>query len=214
MDTSTGAFSRERGADPNSYTGLTVFYPIVFTPPSQFDTLPVFEFYAAIRADGGLKLGRKTIVVVQAYDGRVWFAHSDEYTIFERTLEGDTGRSFSIPSRPARLPTTEMDSVIRAAAAQGRTLTRDDRVTHRRLVTRVLTDNAGHVYAFPQEDGLPEGMAVDVFRDTGEYLGRMQFSEKILILGPPPYITTEHIYAVVPDEFDVPFVVRWRIVRP
>lgn len=210
---------RERVGDylVTTYTGLTSFYPIEFTPPDRLDTLPPLEFYAETTGEGTLKIGRKSLMLAQADDGYVWFAHSDEYRVFKRTIDGDTLLVFGIPGKPMPVPISEMDSIIRASAASpgpSRRRDREDFVAHRRLVTRVLTDNAGHIYVLPQEEGLEQGLTVDVFEESGVYLGRMEFGEKVRTLGPPPYVTRDHVYAVVNDEFDVPFVVRWRIVRP
>ena len=55
---------------------------------------------------------------------------------------------------------------------------------------------------------------LDVFTEDGEYLGRMELPIKVDTLSPPPRITADHIDAVFYDEFDVPFIVRWRIVKP
>lgn len=121
-----------------------------------------------------------------------------------------------MPSRPDEVPTSEIDSIIRLAEEQGapRRYERDDFVKERRLVTRVLVDDVGYVYALPQEPGIPEGTAIDVFEESGVYLGRIFLDEPVLTRSPPPYVTADHVYGVVTDEYDVPFVVRWRIVRP
>ena len=207
---------RERGPNPNQSTGLTTFYPIQFSPPDIYDTLPSLEFVAGTTSEGRLLIGRKGLMLAQAKDGSVWFAHTDEYTLYRRSIEGDTTLAFSIPSRPAAEPVTEMDSLISRYRGSGSSLeyTRENFAPFRRLVTRVLTDDAGYIYVLPEEEGVPEGTVVDVFDDSGVYLGRMEFGATVLTLGPPPYVTRDHIYAVVNDEFEVPFVVRWRIVRP
>jgi hypothetical protein len=146
----------------------------------------------------------------------VWFAHTDEYTLYRRTLEGDTLLATSIPSRPASVPVAEIDSLLRLMSQiPGRgEVGRADFVPVRRLVTRVLTDGAGRVYVLPEEEGVPEGSVVDVFEGAGVYLGRMSFGARVLTIFPATHVTPTHVYAVVPDELDVPFVVRWRIVRP
>lgn len=208
---------RERGLNPNETTGLTTMYPIKFTPPSQLDTMPPLVFQAWMRSETQMVRGRnKGIALAQADDGHIWFAETDEYTLFERTMEGDTLLAFSIPSRPLEVSDAEKDSIIQLYVERGipDRPTRDEFAPYHRLVTRVIVDNAGHIYVFPREPGVPEGSAVDVFADDGVYLGRMEFGEIVLTLGPPPFMTTSHIYAVVNDEYDVPFVVRWRIVKP
>jgi hypothetical protein len=93
-------------------------------------------------------------------------------------------------------------------------MTRDNFMPFRKVVTKVLSDGAGQVYVFPQEEGIPEGTVVDVFEDTGRYLGRMRFPAPILVERPAPHIVDDRIYLVEPNEMGVPFVVRYRIVRP
>jgi hypothetical protein len=209
--------ARQRGANPDETTGLTTFYPIHFTPPDTYDTFPPLQFNAWMGDPGRRLVGEnKGIMLAQTEDGHIWFAHTDEYTLFKRTLEGDTLLSASIPSRPDMIPPEEIDSVIRSRVERGFPVVYepDDFVTERRLVTRVLVDDLGYVYVLPQEPGVPEGTAIDVIEESGVYLGRMALDETVLTRGPPPYITRDHVYGVVNDEFDVPFVVRWRILRP
>jgi len=208
--------SVERGG-LNETTGLITMYPIHFTPPGTYDTLPPLQFNAWMAEPGRPLEGKnKSIMLAQTDDGHVWFAHTDEYTLFKRTLEGDTVLVTSIPSRPATVPSAEIDSIIRLATVRSptRRYKPEDVVQVRRLVNSVLTDNDGYVYVLPEEDGVPEGTVIDVFEDTGVYLGRMDFGATVLTSGPPPYVIRDHVYAVVNDELDVPFVVRWRIIRP
>lgn len=206
------------GSNPNELTAYTAFYPIHFTPPDGYDTLPPLEFETWMNESTGRRLAgeNKGLMLAQTAAGRIWFAHTDEYMLFERTLEGDTLRTASLPSRPDEVPTSEIDSIIRLAEERGspRRYERDDFVKERRLVTRVLVDDMGYVYVLPQEPAVPEGTAIDVFGEDGVYLGRMSLDEPVLTRSPPPHVTADHVYGVVNDEYDVPFVVRWRIVRP
>jgi hypothetical protein len=108
---------------------------------------------------------------------------------------------------------SEIDSLIaqsRAPDGPGRRLTPEDFVPFRPVVTKVLPDRAGHVYVFPH----PAGSAVDVFEDSGRYLGQMLFPAPILVERPAPHIEREQLYAVETDRLGVPFVIRYRIVRP
>jgi hypothetical protein len=198
---------------PN-YSGRTMFYPVVFTPPARFDTLPLLEFHAEVTEAGALKVGRKSMEA-QLLGDDVWFVHTDDYTVYRRTLDGDTTLLFTLPATPMRIPDDEIEAqVAQSAGRPGPPLTRDDFVPFRPVVTKVIPDGAGHVYVFPQEEGLPQGAAVDVFEESGRYLGRMRLPAPILVDRPAPFIVRDHLYAVEPDPFDVPFVVRYRIVRP
>lgn len=60
-------------------------------------------------------------------------------------------------------------------------------------------------------------MVVDVFREEGFYLGRMDLP--VTIPGPTEtrpviHATDTHLYLVTRGEFDVEFLSRLRIVRP
>lgn len=158
----------------------------------------------------------KGIVLAQTASGDIWFAHTDRYVLHQRTLEGDTIRTASMPAEARLISDSEIDSIIQYYVEQGFPMRPepDEFVRERRLVTRLLTDNDGHLYVMPEVEGVPEGTALDVFRDDGVYLGRLELGETVLTRGPPPFVTADHVYGVVTDEYDVPYVVRWRIERP
>ena len=194
-----------------SYSGLTTFHPIEFSPPNSLDTLPPLRFYTDVTDDGQMMAPRAGLMVAQAHDGQLWTAITNHYRIVRRTLDGDSLLAFSIPSRPTRVPDQYVDSMMRLSQEQGFPMERDRFGEYERLVTRVLTDNQGLLFVFPHEEGVPEGSVVDVFRETGVYQGRIELPEPVLTRGPPPYFTDTHMYAVVQDELDIPFVVRFRI---
>jgi hypothetical protein len=195
-------------------SGRTMFYPVLFTPPAQFDTLPMLDFFAEVTEAGQLKRDAKSMEAILD-GGHIWFVHTDDYKVYRRTLEGDTLLIFSLPFHAMRVPETEIDSVIASSIGRpGPPMTRDDFMPFRRVVSKVLPDGAGRVYVFPQEEGIPEGTVVDVFEASGRYLGRMSFPAPVLVERPAPYILDGRIYAVEQDELGVPFVIRYRIVRP
>lgn len=208
---------RERGENPNETTGLTTMYPSRFTPPDSYDTLPPLRFQAWMRGPGQMSRGtNKGIMLAQTKSGHIWFAHTDSYVLYQRTLEGDTILTSSLPAEARQITDAEIDSIIRYYVEQGFPVRPepDEFVRERRLVTRVLADNEGHIYVLPEEEDVAEGSVIDVFRDDGIYLGRMELDQAVLTRGPPPFVTGEHVYGVVTDEYDVPFVVRWRILKP
>lgn len=193
--------------------------PVVALDPStsEFDTLPDIDFPVDITEDGRRKRFERSFVGIQDAEGHLWFAFTDPYVVHRRTLEGDTLLSFSRPGQPVPVSASLMDSLIAERARSpfpGPGLERSDFATHHWLVTNVLTDGTGHVFVFPNEVGAPQGSAVDVFTEDGIYLGRMTFPETVLTEGPPPHITDRHIYAVVENELEIPFVVRYRIQKP
>lgn len=58
-----------------------------------------------------------------------------------------------------------------------------------------------------------EPLVFDVFDRDGRYLGEVEAPDGFS-LTPRPVFGAEHVWAVVLDELDVPFVVRYRIVLP
>jgi len=154
--------------------------------------------------------------VYQDRAGAVWFAHQRQYVIRRRTLEGDTTLVFSVPASPASVTDEERDEAMRAQADFPRDLkvAREDIPEFKPIVRRIFGDNAGHVYVIPELDGAPAGSVVDAFTTDGLYLGRMAAPDRIRLPLPAPHATRDHLYVIVTDEFDVPYVSRLRIVRP
>ena len=202
-ETATGGIER-------TLSGRTMMYPIVFTPPDQIDTLHVLDFYAEVTEAGQLRRNGTSMEAVLD-GGHYWYVRTNEYAVYKRSLSGDTILVFTLPRQPEPVPTSEIDSLIAAQSSPNRPRpTHEDYVPFRWVVTKVIPDRAGHVFVFPY----PAGTAVDVFEDSGRYLGQISVPAPILVDRPAPWIDGDHLYAVEPDAFNVPFVVRYRIEKP
>lgn len=72
-----------------------------------------------------------------------------------------------------------------------------------------------HLFLFVDLVGEPAGTVVDVFRDSGLFLGRMHLPWPLPLSSRHPiaHATAEHLYVVSYDELDVPHVSRLRIVK-
>lgn len=124
--------------------------------------------------------------------GSVWFAVSDHYQVWRRTLEGDTLLTFSFPAEEL------MD------VSPGDPF---------RLVNRVLTDETGSVYVLPRTKDVPEfGTAVDAFDSTGVFLARILLP--VTVQEDPLLVRRGALYAVTRDSLDVPYVVKLRLHLP
>ncbi len=154
------------------------------------------------------------VVVAVDPDGSVWFSHPMEYTLFHRTLQGDTLLVVSLEdAAPVPLGTTERDSIARVlrerASRQGYSgdIPRAaDLPTHRRAIERIMVSDDGFVFVLPRLDGYSVGTALDVFeRSTGEYLGRVDLP---IVLRGNYRFSSGHLYAEVADELGVPRLVR------
>jgi hypothetical protein len=121
--------------------------------------------------------------------GSVWFAFRDRYQVWRRTLEGDTLLTFSFPAEAL------MDVSLGEPFL---------------VVDRILTDEAGYVYVFPQAQDVEEaGTAVDAFDSTGVFLARIRLPVKVQ--RQPLLVRGGALYGVTRDSLDVPYVVRLRL---
>lgn len=150
--------------------------------------------------------------------GGIWFAHMQEYRIYRRTLEGDTSLVFSLPATAARLGEAERAYVRAQYARMPSLLTEylDALPETKPIVRRILPDNAGHIFVLADVAAEPAGSIVDVFRDSGEYRGRLILPT---LVAPSPrqppvaHATPEHLFIVTKDDLDVSYVSRLKIVR-
>lgn len=85
------------------------------------------------------------------------------------------------------------------------------------IIHEILPDDAGHLFVFADVTGIPSGTFVDVFQDDGRYLGRLDLPTPVSFFPfPQPLVahaTAEHLYVVVLDDDDVPYVSRLRIMK-
>ncbi|GIW50956.1 MAG: hypothetical protein KatS3mg081_0311 [Gemmatimonadales bacterium] len=135
--------------------------------------------------------------------GRVWIGWSDEYRLYELSLEGDT----------LRVIEREYQAVEVAARGDERTAAAGRSVQgffQGAIVHRVLEDRDGYVWV---QTGDPGRLTLDVFDPVGRYLGRLSADPRI----PPPspiLVRGGKLYAVATDELDAQYVVRVRVLRP
>jgi hypothetical protein len=158
------------------------------------DTLPPLRHSLPGTLFGGRRMPVRPPALEFAIDaqGSVWFAVNDRYQIWRRTLEGDTLLTFSFPAE------TLMDVSLGEPFP---------------VVDRILTDEAGKVYVFPQAKDVTEaGTAVDVFDSTGVFLARALLPVKVD--RHQPLVRRGALYGVTRDSLDVPYVVRLRLHLP
>jgi hypothetical protein len=116
-------------------------------------------------------------------NGGVWFSHETEYKFFHRGLGGDTLLVVTLEGDDADpLSEQEVDSLVRGIRVAAESHSSfplslpgpNDLPSYRPVVTRIITDDAGHVLVFPRLQRIQEGRIMDVFgAKTGEYLGRV-----------------------------------------
>jgi sugar lactone lactonase YvrE len=124
--------------------------------------------------------------------GSVWFAVRDRYQVWRRSLEGDTLLTFSFPAEAV------MD------VSRGEPFL---------VVDRILTDEAGYVYVFPQAKGVPAaGTAVDAFDSTGVFMARILLPVKLQ--REPLLVRSGALYGVTRDSLAVSYVVKLGLHLP
>lgn len=198
-----------------------VLQPVRFSPGfERTDSLPPLEFTQELMSNGAPRMlytGWLTGAVDR--DGDIWFAHTTHYRVFRRTLAGDTTLEFSLPARAGPVGERERETVrelLQGGPPDRIALYLESLPDTRPVVDQIIPDNAGHVYALVDVDGVPPASAVDVFGDNGEYLGRMTLPTPVPLFPPTlivAHATPEFLYVANKDDLDVPYVSRLRIVR-
>lgn len=207
---------------PGAVAGGTVLYqPILLTSGlGMGNPMPPLQHSQLMLADGRAPqpFFSPRLALTSDRSGHIWFANTHDYAIYGRSLEGDTTLVFTRPATPRPVGDEERE-LVRERMAQRPELARlylESLPTHRPVIVSIFTDDAGHIFVVPDTEDAPGGSAVDVFRDSGEYLGRLSLPPGTLVDPPSRFVARvsgEHLYVVVVDETDVPFVSRSRIVR-
>lgn len=204
------------GIEQGGIADRAIYHPYRISLDFQrLDTLPTFEFRRELSGRRQVPFAG-VLSVYQDRDGAVWFAHQRQYVIGRRTLDGDTTLVFSLPAIPARVTDEERVETVQAQVDLPPDLkvAREDIPVFKPIIRRIFGDNEGHIYVIPEMEGVPAGSAIDAFTTDGLYLGRMETPDLIRLPLPAPHATEDHLYVIVTDEFDVPYVSRLRIVRP
>ncbi len=151
--------------------------------------------------------------------GNIWFARSREYRIYRRNLAGDTTLSFTLPAQAVSL--TDADRAYVRRRLSGRPGLLDDYLSAlpkaKPILHAILVDGVGHLFVIVNVEGEDEGSILDVFRDTGEYLGRLHLPRPVTLVPANrlvAHVTKDHLLLVVTDETEVPYVSRLRLVKP
>ncbi|MCJ7630305.1 MAG: hypothetical protein MUO50_18170 [Longimicrobiales bacterium] len=170
---------------------------------------PVVDHPRMMASLGMPKVNDGHVIIHTDHLGTFWFADPDEYRVFRRSPAGDTSLTFTLPAEPEQVTEEERDSLL-FTRVDGRRLSADDVILEKPVLRRITTSPDGYFLAFPRMRGIPEGTVVDVFDLSGQYVGRIDLPSK-LGMRPVPVLMSSHLYGVTKDEFDVPYVVRFRI---
>ena len=208
------------GLDPRMGSGPTriIYYPVRFSGDYEDgDTLPNLEFDFELTDSGERMIFSEGLSPYQDKRGAIWFAHNKAFTLYRRTLAGDTTLQFSIEATPAPVTGREIDSVRALYVEQGRPDSAPEPnmfASEKPMIRRIFGDDLGHLFVLSEQQGLPLGTFVDVFSVDGRSLGRMDLGVQVHFPYPPPHATATHLYYVTTDDFGVEYVVRLRLHKP
>lgn len=155
--------------------------------------------------------------------GYFWIApNTATYEISKVSPAGDTVLTIRRPSDPHPVTSAEVDSAVATLkwfTDQGGKVDRSKFPSTKPAIRRVFAPGDGHVYVVPVTDEFGSGYlttsdALDVFGPDGRYLGRLDLPEGMRTSNPEPVFHGDHVLAVVRDELDVPYVVRYRLAPP
>lgn len=207
---------------PGVIAGSTLLYQPVLLAGNlgTSDSMPPLE-YSQLMVPGGRfpqPFFSPRLAFTSDRSGRVWFVNTSDYTIYSRSLDGDTTLVFTRPAKPRAIGEEEREYVRERTGRRPHLaqLYLNGLPTHRPVVVSIFTDNAGHLFVVPDTHDAPAGSAVDVFRDTGEYLGRLPLPKGVLVNPPSAFvarISGDHLFIVVVDGMNVPFIARLKIIR-
>jgi hypothetical protein len=208
-------------AFPEGRFGARVrFYPVRYGAGfERADTFPPVEYTRPMVPSGGplMNFGGSLVASVDG-GGSLWFAHSREYRIYRRSLEGDTALVFSLPVDA--VPVVESDRDYVRNRWRGRPEIVSEQLEAlpetRPVVYGVVPDNAGHILVFADVAGEARGTVLDVFRESGEYLGRTRLPTPVpLSPDRPPvvHVSPEYLHVVVEDQLAVPYVSRIAVTK-
>lgn len=193
------------------------------TPADTFPwpTLPPAPRVELTSADGRSTIGLRVPFAAQPNGllgptGDFWVTDGGgTYRIRRQSLTGDTLLVIEKPFEPISIPDSIRAREIEGLHREGYTIEEafdpDDVPRRYPPFDRYLVDGEGTLWVFRHGEG--GAQALDVFAPDGRFLGPVD---------PPPgledmliqRVTPDHMYGLLRDELDVPYVVRLAILKP
>jgi len=150
-----------------------------------------------------------------APSGRLWFALTGEYRIFEMTAAGDTVLEITREFDPEPVTSAEVDSAVIGMewfTRQGGKIDRTRFPSTKPALSQFFVDDRGGVWVVPPVARERPSPVLHVFDSEGRYLGELTLPFPLSPF-PSPVFRGDKLYAVTRDELDVPYVVAARIRR-
>lgn len=190
---------------------------------AEADSFPPLEFTQEMAQIGGREAPRVFFAgrTLSALDGRgaFWFAHSREYRVYKRSLEGDTLLVVALDAEPA--PVAEADvQAVRDHYASRPSRYAEDYInalpTEKPVILAIFADGDGNLFVMPETRAAKGGTAIDAFGPDGAYWGRAELPQPVgtTLLGTrPAYATDRYLLLAGVDTVGQPYVIRLGIRR-
>ncbi|MCZ6856871.1 MAG: hypothetical protein O7F70_02620, partial [Gemmatimonadetes bacterium] len=146
----------------------------------------------------------------------IWFAHTGDYKLFQRTLEGDTLRVVSREFESLPVTGEDIDSAIVRLewfTRQGGKIDRSKFPDNKPAIQNFYVDDVGRLFVVPVTTDELSYRVLDVFDQAGRYLGRIDLPFN-LSGNPRSIFRRGKLWTVIRDELDVPYVVRANLGIP
>lgn len=208
----------EDGVEPIFVRLDDALVPVDSMPMPRFGGDP--EFFAT--SDGGMRASIP-YAAGMAWDLdpllNLWVAeNTKDYQIVKVSAEGDTVLKTERSYHPTPVTRAEIDSAIASLSwftNQGGRVDRSRFPAHKPALNGLFVEG-DYLFVRPSTEEFGSGYGdrtsvIDVFELSGRYLGRMNLPEGFQDARPQPRIVGDRLYAVVRDELDVSYVVRYRI---
>ena len=177
-------FPNEERSGEFSDIDMVHYYPVLVSPYGDTqDTLPRLEFTQQMAEIPSLGLRRPVFFgpslefALDCVDG-LWFAHTGEYKLFRRSLDGDTTIVATMDGqRPAEVDESDRDWVRAIFERRPNPPLVADHLrvlpARKPIIVDVFVDGVGHVFVIPETTRVDADKAIDVFREDGVFLGRL-----------------------------------------
>lgn len=217
-------YPKEESSGDMSDIDLVHFHPVRVSPHGEKqDTLPHLEFTQQM-ADMPSQGGRRPVLFgpvlefALGCDDDIWFAHSGDYRLYRRSLDGDTMLIATMDGvTPAAVDEADRDEVRAPFERRPNPAVMNDYLRtlpdKKPIIVNLFVDGTGHVFVIPETSRVESGTAIDVFRDDGMFVGRVAVPESVSIDPNTVYATADYILFAGEDDAGTPYVSRLRIHR-
>ncbi len=145
--------------------------------------------------------------------GFLWFAITDQYQLFKRTLEGDTVGILASVLEPLPVRSFDRDTAVASLdwfRDLGGRIDRSVIPDQQPLISDFFVDHEGYVWVMPVTDGERQNRVMHVFDPSLRFLGELVLPVAIYA-DPNPVITRTALWAVSRDALGVESVMRFQI---